>query len=242
MFRSYLVIGGAGFLGSHIVQALVNHGGSSVAVYDVKVPRDEERVAGVEYFTGDILDKDKLVDVLNQASRPRPSLLRRVLNGPRQAKVDLVFHAASPVHGLDDDLYYKVNQRGTEKVLSACRKAGVNKLVYTSSTGVVWTGAPFNGIDEVKAVVPPKGYDAYHHTKALAEKLVLAANGENDAFQAVILRPCGMTGCVPISFMQFSFVNLTMYQRTGQPTHLASCESPQRRAAQRANRRQHQSR
>ncbi|KAF4568216.1 hypothetical protein EYR40_010384 [Pleurotus pulmonarius] len=176
MSRSYLVVGGAGFLGSHIVQALVNHGGTSVAVYDLKAPLDEDRIAGVEYFTGDILDEYKLVDVLNQA------------------KVDLVFHAASPVHGLDDDVYYKVNQRGTERVLSACRKAGVEKLVYTSSTGVVWTGVAFNGINEAKAVVPPKGYDAYHHTKALAERLVLAANDEEGPFQAVIIRPCGMTG------------------------------------------------
>lgn len=176
MPRSYLVVGGAGFLGSHIVQALVARGNSAVAVYDVKTPVDEDRVAGVEYFIGDIIDEVRLVEVLNKA------------------QVDLLFHAASPVHGLDDSLYFKVNQHGTEKVLSACREAKVTKLVYTSSTGVVWTGATFNGIDELKAKMPAQGYDAYHHTKAIAEKLVLAANDESDNFQAVVLRPCGMTG------------------------------------------------
>ncbi len=61
-------------MGSHIAQALVNHGDTSVAVYDLKAPLDEDRIAGVEYHTGDILDEDKLVDVLNQVRSSRSNL------------------------------------------------------------------------------------------------------------------------------------------------------------------------
>ncbi|KAF8073946.1 3-beta hydroxysteroid dehydrogenase/isomerase family-domain-containing protein, partial [Lyophyllum atratum] len=100
---------------------------------------------------------------------------------------------ASPIHGLPPAIYYKVNEEGTRVVLSACRAAGVRKLVYTSSTGVVWTGADFVGVTEDQVKVPSVGYDAYHHTKALGERLVLDENGK-DGMQVVVLRLCGLTG------------------------------------------------
>ncbi|KAJ7739907.1 hypothetical protein B0H16DRAFT_1324739, partial [Mycena metata] len=102
-------------------------------------------------------------------------------------------HPASPVHGLPEKIYYDVNETGTWNVISACRAVGVKKLIYTSSTGVVWTGAEFNGINEDQVTLPDKGYDAYHHTKALGERLILSAEGQ-DGMQTVILRPCGMIG------------------------------------------------
>ncbi|KAF8899432.1 3-beta hydroxysteroid dehydrogenase/isomerase, partial [Infundibulicybe gibba] len=103
-------------------------------------------------------------------------------------------HTASPVHGLPPDIvYYKVNENGTRVIISACQKAGIKKLVYTSSTGVVWTGEEFNGITEDEAKIPAKGFDAYHHTKALGERLILKENGVN-GMRTVALRPCGMTG------------------------------------------------
>ncbi|KAJ7123074.1 3-beta hydroxysteroid dehydrogenase/isomerase family-domain-containing protein, partial [Mycena epipterygia] len=102
-------------------------------------------------------------------------------------------HTASPVHGLPPKIYYEVNETGTCNVIAACRAAGVKKLIYTSSTGVVWTGAEFNGVNETQVGFPNKGYDAYHHTKGLGERLILSSEGQ-DGMQTVILRPCGMTG------------------------------------------------
>ncbi|KAJ7098762.1 3-beta hydroxysteroid dehydrogenase/isomerase family-domain-containing protein, partial [Mycena belliarum] len=102
-------------------------------------------------------------------------------------------HTASPVHGLPSKIYYDVNETGTRNVVAACHAAGVKKLIYTSSTGVVWTGADFNGVTESEVALPGTGYDAYHHTKGLGERIVLAAEGM-DGMQTVILRPCGMTG------------------------------------------------
>ncbi|KAJ6544008.1 3-beta hydroxysteroid dehydrogenase/isomerase family-domain-containing protein [Mycena capillaripes] len=110
-----------------------------------------------------------------------------------QIKPLVVLHTASPVHGHPDKIYYEVNEKGTRNVISACHEAGVKKLIYTSSTGVVWTGAEFNGVREDNVAFPSKGYDAYHHTKGLGEQLILAAEGQ-DGMQTVILRPCGMTG------------------------------------------------
>jgi sterol-4alpha-carboxylate 3-dehydrogenase (decarboxylating) len=66
--RTFLVIGGAGFLGSHLVQELISQGKRSVAVYDLNEPSSDEIIDGVKYYTGDILDLDKLVDVMKTAS------------------------------------------------------------------------------------------------------------------------------------------------------------------------------
>ncbi|KAF5382594.1 hypothetical protein D9615_002746 [Tricholomella constricta] len=172
----HFVIGGAGFLGSHIVEALTARSNvQSLAVFDLVSPSDGENVDGVEYISGDIVDEEKLTEAL------------------KKTQPDVVYHTASPIHGLPAAIYQRVNEEGTRVVLSACQAAGVKKLVYTSSTGVVWTGADFAGVTEDQVSVPRVGYDAYHHTKALGERLVLNENGKN-GMQVVVLRPCGMTG------------------------------------------------
>ncbi|KAI0688293.1 hypothetical protein BC835DRAFT_316036 [Cytidiella melzeri] len=65
-------------------------------------------------------------------------------------------------------------------------------LDYTSSTGGVCTGAPFNVITEDQVQIPKQGYDAYHHTKAWGEAIVLDA-GKKNGIAVGVLRPCGMT-------------------------------------------------
>ncbi|KDR84225.1 hypothetical protein GALMADRAFT_1340423 [Galerina marginata CBS 339.88] len=177
----HLVIGGAGFLGSHIVEGLKTRL-HSIAVFDLVCPPDDERVDGVEYVSGDITDEAKLTETL-QKFRP-----------------DVVHHTASPIHGLPSPIYYRVNEEGTRVVLAACKAAGVKKLVYTSSTGVVWTGVDFDGVAENEVVIPSVGYDAYHHTKALGERLILNENG-NDGMQVVVLRVCGMIGYLAFHYL-----------------------------------------
>lgn len=115
-----------------------------------------------------------------------------------------MFHTASPIHGLQDYKYRKVNVEGTRTLLNACRHASllapVQKLVYTSSTGVVWNVKNFNGVSEDQVEAPKAGYDAYHHTKAIAENMVLKANDSGvNGFRTTALRPCGMTGYVLIA-------------------------------------------
>jgi sterol-4alpha-carboxylate 3-dehydrogenase (decarboxylating) len=60
----YLVVGGAGFLGQYIVQALVRRGASHVAVFDIVEP--EQKVDGIRYYSGDICDQPRLETVLRE--------------------------------------------------------------------------------------------------------------------------------------------------------------------------------
>jgi len=62
----YLVIGGSGFLGSYIVQALVDRGEVNVAVFGGSKPIDNELIEGVSYFPGDITNEKELRDCLEK--------------------------------------------------------------------------------------------------------------------------------------------------------------------------------
>lgn len=64
--ENYVVIGGSGFLGSYIVEALVDRAEPSVAVYDLNLPSADDTIKGVTYYAGDILDETKLAGVLKE--------------------------------------------------------------------------------------------------------------------------------------------------------------------------------
>lgn len=93
-----------------------------------------------------------------------------------QRSCTAVFHTVSPVHGLKDSIYFRINQQGTNSILSACQSAGVKILVFTSSTGVVWSGKPIRCGNEEEVQIPEIATEAYNHTKAVAEKMVVSFN------------------------------------------------------------------
>ncbi len=62
----HMIIGGVGFLGSHIVGALRARGDQAVSVFDLLPPSPDESVDGVEYILGDITDEARLTEVLRQ--------------------------------------------------------------------------------------------------------------------------------------------------------------------------------
>ena len=110
-----------------------------------------------------------------------------------QSGATVVIHTASPIHGLGQAIYEKVNIVGTRTVIATCVQNGIKKLVFTSSAGVV-----FSGTEEVVDVderldFPLIPMDAYNETKARAEALVLGANGR-DGLMTCALRPAGIFG------------------------------------------------
>jgi len=110
-----------------------------------------------------------------------------------QCGATCVIHTASPhATTAPPSLFWKVNVEGTNTIISACLAAGVRKLVYTSSSGVVFTGSDLNGIDETLPY-PPKPMDVYMETKIRAEKAVISANGKQGLLTTVI-RPSGIFG------------------------------------------------
>ena len=111
-----LVTGGAGFIGSHVVRALLAHYKAPVRV--LHLPKENLlNLEGldVELFPGDITD---------------PAQVAAAVDG-----CDVVFHLAA-LYALwlpDMSLMQRVNVDGTNNVLRACRDQGVKRVVYTSS-------------------------------------------------------------------------------------------------------------
>lgn len=117
----YLVTGGAGFIGSHIVRALLQQG-DFVRVLDNFSTGKRENLAGlqVEIVEGDLRDKQAVAAAVQG--------------------IDFIFHEAAFVsvpQSMEDPLpCFEINQRGTEFLLEAARKAGVKRVVLASSAAV----------------------------------------------------------------------------------------------------------
>lgn len=121
--RTYLVTGGAGFIGSHITERLVGEG-HHVRVLDNFSSGHETNLDsfqdGVELIRGDIRD----ARLVNEAAKG----------------VDIVFHEAAlgsvPRSVADPVTTHEVNITGTLNVLLAAREASVKRVVYASSSSV----------------------------------------------------------------------------------------------------------
>ncbi|WFD43703.1 3beta-hydroxysteroid-4alpha-carboxylate 3-dehydrogenas(decarboxylating) [Malassezia psittaci] len=181
----HVVVGGAGFLGTHIVRALVQRGESAVCVFDLREP--EEPITGVHYFTGDLTSKQSVISALANAQKA-------TCDTPSQPLPVVLYHTASPVAGLGAEVYEKVNVDGTMNLLHIAQdpQYHIVKFVFTSSAGVVFSGRDLIYVDE-RLQYPTTPLDAYNDTKARAEIAVLAANNR-DGLKTVSLRPAGIFG------------------------------------------------
>src|SRR3989344_3124322 len=118
-----LVTGGAGFIGSHIVDALVAQG-DEVRVFDNLSTGKKENLSQleskVELVVGDLRDK---------------TALEQALNG-----IDYIFHTAAlraVLRSVDDPSETNdVNVTGTLNLLLAAREAGVKRVIFSSSSAI----------------------------------------------------------------------------------------------------------
>ena len=113
--RKILITGGAGFIGSHVAQALFDNG-FEVRVFDLKTSRIEK----IESIQGNILDRD---------------LLEKAVQG-----CDAIVHLAAQIsvsRSLDyPDETMEINVKGTKNVLTAAKKHGIRRIVLASSAAV----------------------------------------------------------------------------------------------------------
>lgn len=171
-----LITGGSGFLGRRIIAELISSDSlfpaGKIRVLDISplTGADHERV---EYVPGDIRNTDAL---------------ERACEG-----IQIVMHCAAVIDWgtKSEEEVMEVNLKGTENVIEACRKQGVEYLVYTSSLDAVFTGKPLVDIDETQAY-PVNSKTIYCKSKKEAEKRVLKAGDES--LKVSILRPSDIYG------------------------------------------------
>ncbi len=170
---SFLVTGGSGFIGSHVVDALLAAGAAHVNVFDVAASEDrlEDALASgrVAFLQGDILDRDAL--------------------GSATEACDGVFHLATrslPECLADPAAGVETNVVGTVRVLEAATASGARKVVFSSASSVY--GETEATMDENMPLAPQTPYGA---TKAAAEFTILAREPE---IAGVILRYMNVYG------------------------------------------------
>ncbi|MFA6293068.1 MAG: NAD-dependent epimerase/dehydratase family protein [Victivallales bacterium] len=164
--ESVLVSGGGGFLGKHIVDALLRLNCGSIRSVGRR-PQPELERSGIEVLCGDIADSS----FVDKACEART----------------LVFHVAAlaGVWGKRED-FYRINVTGTKNIIDACKKRNISALVHTSSPSVVLHDGDTENADE-SVPYPEKYLAPYPETKAIAERLVLNANSAD--FATVAIRP-----------------------------------------------------
>lgn len=160
-----LVTGAGGFLGGAVTRRLLERG-DSVRSFCRSHYVDLDNL-GVEQRQGNLADREAVFEACRD--------------------VELVFHVAAKagIWGSRRD-FHRTNVIGTRNVIEACRRLGIDRLIYTSSPSVVFNGKDMEGVDE--STPYPEHYKAaYPETKAIAERLVLAAN--DPSLATVSLRP-----------------------------------------------------
>jgi UDP-glucose 4-epimerase len=168
-FKHACVTGGAGFIGSHLVEALLRKRVGVTVLDNLSVGRRENVPSGVPIVVGDILDTELVADTLSGC--------------------DVVFHLAARV-AIRSSFEFAVqdtmtNVVGTASVLRAARNAGSVRKVITASSMAVYGDAldkvPFPETLDTAPISP------YGVSKLAAERLTHLMCGEA-GMQSTVLR------------------------------------------------------
>jgi len=171
--RLALVTGGNGFVGCHVVRALIADGATVRTT--VREGADMRALRGMdcEIVKGDLRDA---------------AAIEKAALG-----CDEIHHVAADYRLwlLDEAPMYAANVDGTRNVMTAARKAGVSRVVYTSTVGAI--GIPYGGLgDERTPVTLGDMVGAYKRSKFMAEQVAL--NAARDGVPVVIVNPSTPVG------------------------------------------------
>jgi UDP-glucose 4-epimerase len=152
-----LVTGGAGFIGSHVVDALVERGDDITVLDDVSTGRRENLeqalAKGAEFVDGDIRDAAAVAELCD---RVRPEAIFHLA-----AQIDVRTSVADPAFDA------RVNVEGTVNILRAAQASGVQRVINTSSGGAIYGEAQTIPAPEDHPVAPEAPYGL---SKFCAEK------------------------------------------------------------------------
>jgi UDP-glucose 4-epimerase len=165
-----LVIGGSGFIGSHVVDKLLAHR-HSVRVFDRRPERFRAPLTGVDYRFGEFADEMTLVEALSG--------------------IDIVYHLVSTTVPGTADLDPKTDVRdnliGTINLLESMQRLGLSRILFLSSGGTVYGIPEVVPIPETHALRPISSYgivkaaiehylEMYRRTRGFSPVIVRASN------------------------------------------------------------------
>src|SRR4051794_31224646 len=147
-----LVTGGAGFIGSNLVDALLERGDDVTVIDDLSTGRRDNVAAAATLHEVSITDAEAVRAVV------------------AQARLEVVFHLAAQIdvrRSVEDPAFdVAVNVGGTVNVLEAARRAGARHLVFASTGGAIYGEADEGPTPETHEARPAAPYG---HSKLSAE-------------------------------------------------------------------------
>ena len=143
-----LVTGGAGFIGSHVVDLLLAKDHQVAVVDDLSTGREENLNPQAHFYKVDIRSPE--LEEVFAAERPE-------VVSHHAAKADLRESMEKPL------LYAEVNVLGSLNLLELSRKYGVRKFIYASSGGAVYGEPQYLPVDEEHPIRPLDPYGASKH-------------------------------------------------------------------------------
>lgn len=177
----FAITGGCGYIGLRLARYLREINDSNIVVLlDIRPPSFDKQ------------DKNRLIYRYCDL-RSYKSVYDGLLD------VTCVFHLASyGMSGremLNSRMIYDVNVNGTENIINACIKHGINKIIYCSTYNAVYTGKKeLINVTEDQCLYPTedKYCDNYSRTKSLAEQKILKAC--SSTLHTVAIRPAAIYG------------------------------------------------
>lgn len=169
-FKTALVTGGAGFIGSNIVRGLLGRGLCVVVVDDLSTGKRENVPEAATFIESDVLDGNRLHQIMVDC------------------EIEVVFHEAAHVsirnsfHELVRDT--KTNVLGTVSMLNSCRETAVRKVIFASSMAVY---ADSTKPEAVAEDYPARPISAYGISKLTGEKYCLLV-AQQMGISCVVLR------------------------------------------------------
>jgi dihydroflavonol-4-reductase len=165
-----LVTGASGFVGAAVARAILAAGGNIRVLVRPASPRKNLDGLDVEIFEGDLRD---------------PASLDRAVAGAR-----FLFHVAADYRMWvrDPKIMFEINVVGTENLFRAAMRAGVEKIVYTSSVATLKVDAIGTPGDESRPSHEAEAIGVYKRSKIAAENAVRRLIAD-EGLQAVIVHP-----------------------------------------------------
>ena len=165
-----LITGASGFVGSAVARKLVEAGYSVRALVRRKSPRTHLTGLDLDFFEGDLRDRKSV---------------ERALAGMRYA-----FHVAADYRlwARDPSEIFASNVEGTRILMEEAMRAGVERVIYTSSVATIALRSDGMSADETTPLREDQGIGAYKRSKIAAERLVEAMVAER-GLAAVIVNP-----------------------------------------------------
>jgi nucleoside-diphosphate-sugar epimerase len=165
-----LVTGATGFIGSHLVEALVQRGAQVRCLVRNKRHLGWVKDSPVEFVVGNCREKNSLKQAVKD--------------------VDQVFHFAGATTAVKEKTFFEVNALGTENLVRACieNNTRLKKFIYLSSQAAA---GPCRSVGKKKESDPCEPVSPYGKSKLLGEELALSHSNE---LPLLILRPCAVYG------------------------------------------------